>query len=65
MRWCRIAPKNINRRADLVDSRAGNITANVIREFAGERRVVAEAIESRNHMRENRETSPVSGAKHA
>ena len=62
MRWCRIASKNPNRRADLLDSRAGNITANVIREFAGERRVVAEAIESRNHMRENRETSPVSGA---
>ena len=31
--------------------------SNVDREFAGERRVVVEAIESRNHMRENRETS--------
>ena len=65
MRWCSLAPKNINRRADLLDRRAGNITANVIREFAGERRVVAEAIESRNHMRENQLTSPVSGAQHA
>jgi hypothetical protein len=37
MRWCRIASKNPNRRADLVDRPAGNITANANREFAGER----------------------------